>query len=75
MPDPVSSIASAIAEFSKAMGIWMASRERRYLRAAIDAAERYIHVNEGIGDENKDLSDAHRAKLLKKFRNRFFKFN
>ena len=72
--DPVSSIASAIAEFSKTLGIWMASRDRRKMKAALDAAERYIFVNEKSG-ENAKLTAKQRTALLAKFRKRFFKFN
>lgn len=72
--DPVTAIASAVAEFSKAFGTYMASREVRHMRAAIDAAERYIFVNERTG-ENETLTDKQQAKLLAKFRKRFFKFN
>lgn len=72
--DPVTAIANAIAEFSKAMGQVMATREVRHMKAAIDAAERYIDINEGFG-ENADLDPEEKARLLKKLRNRFKKFN
>ena len=72
--DPVTAIANAVAEFSKAFGTYMATREVRHLKAALDAAERYIFVNERMG-ENEELTDVQQKKLLAKFRKRFFKFN
>jgi ribosomal protein L16 Arg81 hydroxylase len=72
--DPVTAIANAIAEFSKAFGTYMATRRVRHMKAAIDAAERYIFVNERLG-ENADLTDEKQKKLLTKFRKRFFCFN
>ncbi len=72
--DPITAIASAIAEASKAFGTYMATKRVRHLKAALDAGERYIHVNEGFG-ENKDIKPKAKAKLLKKFRARFFKYN
>ena len=72
--DPISNIANAIAECSKVIGQWMSSQDRRHMKAAIDAAERYIFVNERNG-ENAKLSDKEHAELLKKLRDQFFKFN
>ena len=72
--DPVTAIANAVAEFSKAFGTYMATREVRHLKAALDAAERYIFVNEKTG-ENAELTDEQQEKLLAKLRRRFFKFN
>lgn len=72
--DPVTAIANAIAEGSKLFHKMLATRKVRHLKAAIDAGERYIHVNEGFG-ENSNLTVEAKAKLLKKFRARFFKYN
>lgn len=72
--DPISAIAGAIGEASKVVGIWLASQERRHMKAAIDAAERYIFVNEKSG-ENAKLTDKEQEVLLKKLREQFFKFN
>ena len=72
--NPVTAIASAIAEASKAFGTYMATRRVRHLKACIDAAERYIHVNEGYG-ENANLEPDEKTKMLKRFRKRFFKYN
>ena len=38
--------ANAIAEASKVIGQWMASADRRKMKAALDAAERYIFQRE-----------------------------
>ena len=72
--NPVTAIANAIAECSKAFGTYMATKRVRHLKASNDAGERYIHINEGFG-ENANLSIEAKQKLLKKFRRRFFKYN
>ena len=72
--DIVTAIANALAEGSKAYYTFLATREVRYMKAALDAGERYIHVNEKFG-ENKDLTDEQQNRLLRKFRLRFFKYN
>ena len=72
--EPITAIANAIAEASKVIGQWMASADRRKMKAALDAAERYIFVNEKSG-ENSKLSEKEREALLKKLRAQFFKFN
>jgi len=72
--DPITAVATAIAEVSKTIGRIMATKRIRHMKAAIDAAERYIFVNERMG-ENAKLSDDEQKKLLQKFRKRFFKFN
>ena len=70
----ITAIASAIGEFSKALGIWMASAEKRKLEAAKDAAEKYIFVNEKNG-EFKDITDKKQKELIKYYRLRFFRYN
>lgn len=72
--DPITAIANAIAEGSKLFYKLLATKRIRHMKAALDAAERYIHVNEGFGD-NEKLEDKERDALLRKFRRRFFKFN
>jgi hypothetical protein len=72
--DIVTAISNAVAEVSKTIGNVLATREVRHMRAAIDAAERYIDVNEGFGD-NKDLTREEKLKLLSKLRKRFKKYN
>ena len=72
--DPVRAIANALAEISKSFGTYMATRRVRHMKAAIDAGERYINVNEGYG-ENSELTLEQKKKLLSKFRKRFLKYN
>lgn len=72
--DPVTAIANAIAEGSKLFYSMLATRKIRHMKAAIDAGERYIHVNEDFGD-NADLSEEQKHKLLTKLRRRFFRYN
>ena len=72
--DPVTAIASAIDGISRMIANILATREIRHMKAAIDAAERYIDVNEGFGD-NADLSEKDKLNLLRKFRKRFKTFN
>jgi len=75
MPAPVvGPIATAIAEVAKVVGKWMNSADRRRLEASKEAAEKYIFVNEKIG-EFKDLTDARQVKLLAHYRKRFFSVN
>lgn len=70
----ITTIAAAIGEVSKTIGKIIATRQVRHMKAAIDAAERYIDVNEGFGD-NANLKKDDKEKLLRKFRKRFKKFN
>ena len=72
--DPVTAIANTLAEISKSFGTYMATRRVRHMKAAIDAGERYINVNEGYG-ENSELTLEQKKKLLSKFRKRFLKYN
>ena len=72
--NPLTAIALAIAEVSKVIGKHMATARVRHLKAAVDAAERYIFVNEGMG-ENEKLTLEQKSRLLAKFRRRFFKYN
>ena len=73
--DPVTSIAKAVSSVADLVAKYLSTREVRRMKAAIDAAERYIQVNEKMGDENRELNAEDRKKLLGKFRRRFFKFN
>jgi hypothetical protein len=68
--EPVTAIAQAIAAASKTLGEWLASSDRRKLKRAIEYAEQYIFTN-----EKEELSQDAKAKLLKKYRKLFFKFN
>ena len=72
--EPVTAIASAIAEASKVIGAWMASADRRKMQAAIESAEKYIMVSEGLG-EFSNLTTTKRQALCDYWRKRFFKYN
>jgi hypothetical protein len=72
--DPVTAISNAISEVAKVIGNMLATRTVRHMKVAIDAAERYIDVNERYGD-NANLSEEDRMRLLSKFRKRFKKFH
>ena len=67
-------IAQAIAEVAKVVGQWMNSSGRRRIMAALEAAERYIFVNEKEG-EYSDISEEKQKKYLAHFRKRFFHYN
>jgi len=68
------SIAQAVAEVSKVIGQWMASRDRRRMKAAIDAGEQYIFVDAKEG-EHENITDEKQEKLKKRFRKKLFKYN
>ena len=72
--EPVTAIASAIAEASKVIGTWMASADRRKMQAAIESAEKYIMVSAGLG-EFSNLTTTKRQALCDYWRKRFFKYN
>lgn len=72
--DPITAIASAIAECSKALGLWLASAEKRKLENAKDAGEKYIFVNEKAG-EFKNIIDKKQKELLLHYRRKFFQYN
>ncbi len=67
-------VAKAIAEVAKVVGNWQVSRERRRLKVGLEAAEKYIFVNEQ-GGEFKDISVDRKWKLLAHYRKRFFAHN
>ena len=72
--DPITAIAKAISSIADLTAKYLATREVRHMKAAIDAAERYIHINEGLG-ENSTLDEEEKKRLLDKLSKRFFKFN
>lgn len=72
--DPITAIANAIDSVSRLVASILATKKVRHMKAALDAAERYIDVNERFGD-NKNLSAEDRESLLRKFRRRFKKYN
>ncbi len=72
--DPLTAWAKFGTEVAKVVGQVLATKTVRHLEAAKDAGRRYIHINEGFG-ENADLKPEEKEKLLKKFRKRFFHFS
>lgn len=63
-------VAGAIKEGLKVYAQWQKSREKRRYKNCIEAGEQYIFHN-----EDADLEDKERNKLLKKDKRRFFKYN
>ena len=57
----------AIREISSLLKEWISGADIRRMKAAIEAGEKYIFVNES---DDKD-----REKMLKYWRDRFFKYN
>jgi len=74
MPNPAAPIAQAIAEGFKLLKKVLDTKEVRHMRAAIEAAEKYIQVNEKVG-QYEDIDDDKQQKHLKHFSKRFFKYN
>jgi len=74
MPNPTAPIATAIAEGFKLLKKVLDTSEARKMRKAIEAGERYIQVNEGIG-AYEGLNEDKRVKYLKHFSKRFYKYN
>ena len=74
MPNPAGPIATAIAEGFKLLKTVMDTAESRRAAAAIEAAEKYIQVNEKTGQYD-GLDDDKQTKYLKHFSKRFFKYN
>jgi len=70
----IKAVAEAIKEGMKVWYQWRSGSERRRMRAAIDAAEQYIFVNEKDG-RYQELSENRRKKLLRTWRRRFFHYN
>ena len=66
----IGAIAEAIKEFFK----WQSTANIRRMKAAIEAAEKYIMVNEKDG-EFKNISNSKQKKYLKHYRKRFFAYN
>ena len=72
--DPVSGIATAIAEGFKLIAVVLKGREKAKMVAAIQAAEQYIFVDERVG-KYKGFDDKDVAKYKLHFRKRFFANN
>lgn len=67
-------IAQAVAEIAKVVGNWQVSAERKKLQAAVEAAEKYIMVNEKVG-EFENITEKKQKQLLAHYRHRFFAYN
>ena len=66
----VSAVAYAIAEAAKLWQQWLISADKRHMKAAIEAGEKYIQTN-----ENGSIDGKRKAKLLAHYKKRFFKYN
>jgi len=75
MPNPAAPIAQAIAEGFKLIKTVMDTAQSRRMRKAIEAAEKYIQVNEKEGEFNYDMEPDKKKKRLKYYKRRFFKLN
>lgn len=65
----MNSIASAIAELSKLVGVWIQSAPSRNMKNAIKNGEKYINVNEDM-----TITKDGKAKLLERYKHRFDKY-
>lgn len=74
MPAAVGAVATAIAEGFKLLKTVMDTAESRKMRAAIEAAEKYIQVNTKTGQYEK-IDDKKQKDYLLHFSKRFFKYN
>jgi len=63
--------AKAVAEVAKVVGNWQVSKERNRLMYRIEAATKYVFVDEKSG-EFLDINDKRQKKLKKHFRKRIF---
>ena len=70
----IKDIAGAIKEGFKFFAQWNKSKEKRRLRVAIEAAEKYIQVSEKFG-EFKKIGLKEQTKLLRHYSRRFFHYN
>jgi len=74
MSNPTAPIAQAIAEGFKLLKTLMDTAQVRKMRKAIEAAEKYLMINEKDG-EYDCLNDEQQKKKLAYYRKRFFKYN
>jgi hypothetical protein len=74
MANPAAPIAQAIAEGFKLIKTVMDTADMRRKRKAIEAAEKYIMVNEKDGEYDY-LNDDQQEKKLRHYHKRFFKYN
>lgn len=71
---PVTEVAKVISEGIKYCNLLLKTSYVRKLRAAVEAAEKYIQVNERSG-EFKDIEKVKQIKYLRHFAKRFWKYN
>jgi len=74
MPNPAAPIAEAIAAGFKLLKTVLDTKQVRHMKAAIEAAEKYIQVNEKSGAFST-IDEKKQKKLLRHFSKRFFKYN
>lgn len=70
----ITAISNAVAGVSQVYYEWLKSSERRKMQAAIEAAEKYIFVNEKAGSFS-GITDERKERLLSHYRKRFFHYN
>jgi len=66
----VTAVVTAVREAATAYYKWLEGKDKRMMDAAIDAAESYIRCN-----EDSEITDVEKKKLLKHYSKRFWKYN
>lgn len=66
----IKEIAGALQQGFKLLAEWNKSRDKRRMKAAIEAGEKYIFTN-----EDDKITGNNRKKLLRHYRKRFFHYN
>jgi len=74
MPGPTGPIAQAIAEGFKLLNTLQQTSRVRRMRKAVDAAEKYIQVNQGDSPFDH-IKPENRKDKLRYYAKRFFKYN
>jgi len=70
----IKSIADAVREVARVIGNWQVSRDKRRMRACIEAGEKYIQINEKFG-QFANISQSRQKNLLRYYRKKFFAYN
>ena len=70
----VTVIAEAIKVSIEYLKLLQKTRPQRHMKKAIEAAEKYIMVNDRIGEYRK-ITKARQEKLLQYYAKRFFRYN
>lgn len=73
-PTLISQIIAIVKDVVGILAKLLSGAGSRRMRTAIEAAEKYIQVNEKVG-EFTNISKQRRHKLLKHYRKRFFAYN